>query len=349
MLYLNAKRTPKASGKKKKALLQDDILEEDVVEDNVDEGVDEDKGPARSQANPYAKKDNRSRKNVPEFIDTFSSSNIDAVAYDPAKKQLWVRFMGNDVYTYYDVPLNVYRGFWSAPSKGHYFWEKIRKNKHIKYQKLTASLHWIPYRQFGLNANKQANVAAIAKSFKNVCKQKYPDWGVEPVLQDVFNGKRVILEDVVVEIVGYGNKVRVNIINPVTHVAEFGTTEKTDTTAVVDYIVKRVNHYLANRALSALNSAINPTLWEDNVKTLYRYLRSSMRNEHWELPTVLEDEQAMLESDHYSIELVNGDSVILTVNDMWTDETHTFELDPSNWVNSAISYVYAIAFQGVLS
>lgn len=40
-----------------------------------------------------------------------------------------------DVYIYYDVPVNVYRKWHSATSKGHYFWRYLRNN--YKYSKLT--------------------------------------------------------------------------------------------------------------------------------------------------------------------------------------------------------------------
>lgn len=42
-----------------------------------------------------------------------------------------------DVYLYYDVPVQVYRKWISAPSKGHYFWQYIRDN--YMYRKLTGN------------------------------------------------------------------------------------------------------------------------------------------------------------------------------------------------------------------
>lgn len=42
-----------------------------------------------------------------------------------------------DLYMYYDVPVNVYRRWQSAPSKGHYFWVYIRDR--YKYRKLTGN------------------------------------------------------------------------------------------------------------------------------------------------------------------------------------------------------------------
>ena len=40
-----------------------------------------------------------------------------------------------DVYIYYDVPVNLWRKWLSAPSKGHFFWVEIRNN--FLYRKLT--------------------------------------------------------------------------------------------------------------------------------------------------------------------------------------------------------------------
>ena len=41
----------------------------------------------------------------------------------------------DDVYQYFDVPVNLYRKWISATSKGHFFWQYIRDN--FKYRKLT--------------------------------------------------------------------------------------------------------------------------------------------------------------------------------------------------------------------
>ena len=40
-----------------------------------------------------------------------------------------------NIYVYYDVPIEVYRRWVTAPSKGHYFWLYIRNN--YQYAKLT--------------------------------------------------------------------------------------------------------------------------------------------------------------------------------------------------------------------
>lgn len=53
---------------------------------------------------------------------------------------VYVQFKGDrggpgDVYVLYDVPVNVYRKWVSAPSKGHFYWQYLRNN--YKYSKLT--------------------------------------------------------------------------------------------------------------------------------------------------------------------------------------------------------------------
>lgn len=152
MIRLSCRRVPKPSGLDPKQGSVEDSpnLEESDVENQIPASQDRftkeigERGPkARSMANRFTDKHDAKRK--PEFVDNFSSSNIDGIAYDGLKKQLWVRFKDNSVYTYFNIPFSVYRGFISSPSKGHYFWEKIRRNKKIQYQKLTASLRWIPY------------------------------------------------------------------------------------------------------------------------------------------------------------------------------------------------------------
>ena len=42
-----------------------------------------------------------------------------------------------DVYIYYDIPVNLWRKWLSAPSKGHFFWAYIRNN--FYYSKLTGN------------------------------------------------------------------------------------------------------------------------------------------------------------------------------------------------------------------
>lgn len=41
----------------------------------------------------------------------------------------------DDIYMYYDVPIDVYRRMITAPSKGHYMWYNIRNR--YRYSKLT--------------------------------------------------------------------------------------------------------------------------------------------------------------------------------------------------------------------
>lgn len=57
-----------------------------------------------------------------------SSSNIYAVGYDKEKKELFVEFHSGSVYTYFNVPEDIYDGLVSAGSVGKYF------NAHVKDQ-----------------------------------------------------------------------------------------------------------------------------------------------------------------------------------------------------------------------
>ena len=75
------------------------------------------------------------------------SSNIWAYAINIKDRKdktgdVLVQFKGrnggpDDIYMYLDVPVNTYRKFISAPSKGHAFWKMIRNN--FKYRKLTGN------------------------------------------------------------------------------------------------------------------------------------------------------------------------------------------------------------------
>jgi len=72
------------------------------------------------------------------------SSNIYAIAYDATSKTMLVRFHRNGVptatYIYYDVPIQTYRQFFTKPSVGKHFWETVRNNTRIHYQKLRGNL-----------------------------------------------------------------------------------------------------------------------------------------------------------------------------------------------------------------
>jgi hypothetical protein len=48
------------------------------------------------------------------------------VGYDPQSRVLEIAFHGNGVYQYEDVSHDIYTELMAAPSKGHYFAERIR-------------------------------------------------------------------------------------------------------------------------------------------------------------------------------------------------------------------------------
>jgi KTSC domain len=58
-----------------------------------------------------------------EMID---SSAIEAVQYDAARQRLDIELTNRRVYRYFDVPLEVYRAFMAADSKGRYYNDEIR-------------------------------------------------------------------------------------------------------------------------------------------------------------------------------------------------------------------------------
>jgi hypothetical protein len=55
-----------------------------------------------------------------------SSSYIQSVGYDPQCHVLEIAFQGDGVYQYEEVSQDTYAGLMAAPSKGHYFAERIR-------------------------------------------------------------------------------------------------------------------------------------------------------------------------------------------------------------------------------
>jgi|KBSMisStaDraftv2_1062788.scaffolds.fasta_scaffold5365716_1 hypothetical protein len=54
------------------------------------------------------------------------SSAIREIDYDPAREQLFVRFVSGARYVYQDVPAKVGKPFLAASSKGRYFAAKVR-------------------------------------------------------------------------------------------------------------------------------------------------------------------------------------------------------------------------------
>jgi hypothetical protein len=54
------------------------------------------------------------------------SSLFTAVAYRADARQLYLRFHAVDIYRYFDFPVQVYKAFLSAESKGRYFSHHIR-------------------------------------------------------------------------------------------------------------------------------------------------------------------------------------------------------------------------------
>jgi hypothetical protein len=55
-----------------------------------------------------------------------TSTNIVAIAYNPATSRLFVRFHAGTIYAYDNVPLGIFQGFVASSSKGQYLWRVIR-------------------------------------------------------------------------------------------------------------------------------------------------------------------------------------------------------------------------------
>lgn len=64
------------------------------------------------------------------------SSNLDWVAYDKDTKTLYIQFLSGGLYSYSDVPEEIFTGLLNADSKGKFFWKNIRNNSSFKYTKM---------------------------------------------------------------------------------------------------------------------------------------------------------------------------------------------------------------------
>lgn len=86
-----------------------------------------------------------SSRNLSAKLQRVKSSNLWSYAFDTKDRRakfgtLLIQFKGRqggpgDIYQYFDVPVNLWRRFISANSKGHFFWVYIRNN--FPYSKLT--------------------------------------------------------------------------------------------------------------------------------------------------------------------------------------------------------------------
>lgn len=55
-----------------------------------------------------------------------NSSSIKEVGYSVETKVMTILFSSGNAHRYFDVPAEVYQGFWAAESKGKYFGKEIR-------------------------------------------------------------------------------------------------------------------------------------------------------------------------------------------------------------------------------
>ena len=56
-----------------------------------------------------------------------TSSQIEAIGYEPEAKELHVRFKGGSHYKYFDVPASLWLDFQKAESKGSFFHAHVKK------------------------------------------------------------------------------------------------------------------------------------------------------------------------------------------------------------------------------
>lgn len=63
------------------------------------------------------------------------SSNLEWIAYDEEKKDLYIGFRTNSEYVFHDIPKDLFEGLLNAGSKGRFFHIKI-KTKPFKYERL---------------------------------------------------------------------------------------------------------------------------------------------------------------------------------------------------------------------
>ena len=55
-----------------------------------------------------------------------ASTNLAAMGYDPVSGELQVQFQNGRIYSYQNVPMEIYQGLVNAPSKGTFFAQAIR-------------------------------------------------------------------------------------------------------------------------------------------------------------------------------------------------------------------------------
>ena len=62
---------------------------------------------------------------MPDMV-SVDSSNIDAIGYEQATRELYVRFLSGGTYIYSEVPVECFEELLRAPSKGSYLNRAIK-------------------------------------------------------------------------------------------------------------------------------------------------------------------------------------------------------------------------------
>lgn len=99
-------------------------------------------------------------KHKPRNI-AISSDYIKSTRYDKASLVLYVTFYNNQVYKYFGVPEDIYKGMMNSPSHGVYFYANIRQS--FTYELVNEYSPVSPSNSPNLNANKKVgNGSSIA-------------------------------------------------------------------------------------------------------------------------------------------------------------------------------------------
>lgn len=80
------------------------------------------------------KQNKRKSKNKELTKHKVDSTNLDWIAYDEDKKDLYIQFRSGGLYKYSDVPKDIFEGLLNSGSKGRYHNVKIKYK--YKYEKL---------------------------------------------------------------------------------------------------------------------------------------------------------------------------------------------------------------------
>lgn len=104
-------------------------------EQNTEQQVQSQQQNVEQQNNNRSQQNNkRKSKNKELTKHKVDSTNLDWIAYDEDKKDLYIQFRSGGLYKYSDVPKDIFEGLLNSGSKGRYHNVKIKYK--YKYEKL---------------------------------------------------------------------------------------------------------------------------------------------------------------------------------------------------------------------